>query len=392
MDTMRPYLVIPKLIEQPTWGGDYIIKTKRWENKTDFANLRIGQAYEIYNGSNLSLLTSSDDPNFSGEVTSSGSVNDRTTPLESVALIDLITQNPKQTLGAINQQRYGTFMHLLIKFTQAKGNSFQLHIKDGTKHPNWKPKPESWYFFEPGFVTLGVKPFTDWAQYQKAVTDLEAQVLEIGKQVADKTLEYTEAKNRISELKATYNPWQFVNSFYPEPEALIDLSACGIHHSWEEDAEKFPLGNVVYELQLDVLDNVSTIRNFDKGKMAADGSTRPLQIADYFEQIDRSQKANLPQTHIMQPQRIADTNDYSLERLLQTSYYTLEKLIFKATGNFGKQISEFNHLFVKEGVVEVVAGNTMITVSTGHSAFIPAGAINYQIRAKLPRSVVLISF
>ncbi|KKU09588.1 MAG: hypothetical protein UX13_C0036G0001, partial [Candidatus Woesebacteria bacterium GW2011_GWB1_45_5] len=270
--------MIPKLIEQPTWGGDYIVKTKEWQQKNEFSSRKIGQSYELFNGSNLSLLTHSEDSHFTGELTDPKAVSQETSPANAMPLSQLIATNAETVLGKDVTSAFGPKMFLLIKFTQALGNSFQLHIKDGTAHPKWKPKPESWYYFEPGFITLGVKASVDWDVYQKTMTDLNNQILALGKQVATGRLEIIKAKTEIGELITNYNPWAFVNVLHPQKDALIDLSPCGIHHSWEEDTQKYPLGNIIYELQLDVLDEVATIRNFDKGKMAKDGTTRPLQI------------------------------------------------------------------------------------------------------------------
>ena len=47
------YLIIPKLIEQPTWGGDYILNFKNWQNQDVFKGLKIGQSYELYSETKL---------------------------------------------------------------------------------------------------------------------------------------------------------------------------------------------------------------------------------------------------------------------------------------------------------------------------------------------------
>ncbi|QQR52772.1 hypothetical protein IPG36_01470 [bacterium] len=70
----RPYLVIPKLIKQPTWGGSYIVAAKGWSDHEGLGDLKIGQSYELFSGSNLSLLTSTDDPLFKGELTDNAGV------------------------------------------------------------------------------------------------------------------------------------------------------------------------------------------------------------------------------------------------------------------------------------------------------------------------------
>src|SRR5690606_3601829 len=86
--------------------------------------------------------------------------NDQPFPLSQ-----LIQQNSLKTLGAKPLKLHGHPVEVLVKLNQAQGNSFQVHAK--TQTPDWLPKPESWYFFEPGLVTLGIKPDTDWSQYQR---------------------------------------------------------------------------------------------------------------------------------------------------------------------------------------------------------------------------------
>src|SRR6185437_8295859 len=103
----------------------------------------------------------SDDPQFRGELTDRDAVEVPTHPEGSLHLADLVAENPEAVLGAAVVSERGPQLALLIKYTQALGNSFQVHIKDGVTHPQWKPKPESWYYFEPGLITLGVKPGID---------------------------------------------------------------------------------------------------------------------------------------------------------------------------------------------------------------------------------------
>jgi mannose-6-phosphate isomerase class I len=389
--SIRPYLVIPKLIKQPTWGGAYIPEMKGWQHNNSLANMRIGQSYELYHGSNLSLLTSSDDPKFTGEITDATGVSAKTAPPSSIPLGQLITSDPKSILGKGSFEHFGNKMPLLIKFTQALGNSFQLHIKDGTADANWKPKPESWYFFEPGIITLGAHAGVDWKAYQEAVTELNNQILSIGNEVKEGSLEYSSAQIQIKQLVTHFNPWQYVNTLQVKAETLIDLSPCGIHHSWEEDPQKAPLGNVVYELQVDVTDAASTIRNFDKGKMAADGATRQLHIEDYFKFIDRDPQTNDPKTHMTHEQIISNQPDYEHTRLLQTNYYTLERLQFKKAGTYSQMITHFRHLFVKDGAINLTSGTTELMLTRGHSAFVPADCQQYTIASR-DKAIVLISF
>ncbi len=267
----------------------------------------------------------------------------------------MIADSPKAVLGKERVAEKGPQLDLLIKFTQALGNSFQLHIKDGTTHPFWKPKPESWYYFEPGLITLGAKPNVDWHAYESAVTSLQTDIEKLGSQVQSKAISLETAKAEIKKLLGTYNPWAFVNLVKVEKGQLIDLSAGGLHHSWEEDSQQAPLGNVLYELQTEALDYNSTLRNFDKGKLAPDGSTRELHIKDYFALIDRSPEANDPDParHTRTPELVAQTSSYTLERLLHTKYYSLDKLSLPAGASYTETITQFKHLFVQSGSIEV---------------------------------------
>lgn len=375
---LRPYLVIPKLIEQPTWGGTYIQKTKKWENLHWLAGKKIGQSYELYDKSNLSLATDSLDPRFVGELADSKSVALQTSPPNSIPLSSLV---------------FGTTMPLLLKFTQALGNSFQLHIPDGMNHPKWMAKSESWYYFEPGLITCGVRPNVDWEAYQSSVVELDKEVGEVATLVQNGTLPYNKAQKQIQQCIKIYNPWQYVNLVKVKSGTLLDLSSCGIHHSWEEDLRSIPLGNVLYEIQLNRMDELSTIRNFDKGKMSKDGILRPLQIADYFTFIDRTPEANNPNMHMRKATMLAKTPAYTHELLLKTKYYSMERLIsVHGNADFSSKLHSFRHVFVRSGTITVQAGSGEVTVGPGHSVFIPSGCAEYAIHITSPNSEILISY
>lgn len=389
--TLRPYLIIPKLIKQPTWGGTYIPETKGWSKKAELNDIKIGQSYELFDKSNLSLLTASNDPAFTGELTDSKTVKLQTNPPNLLPLHSLIASDPVGVLGKKAVSRYGPTMPLLIKFTQALGNSFQIHLKDGISHPRWKTKPESWYYFEPGLITCGVKVDTKWGEYQKAVTDLQNTIFHIASGVGQ-TMSYEKAKEQIDSTVKKYNPWQYVHVVEVPSGALLDLSACGIHHSWEEDLKKIPLGNVLYEVQLNVMDDVSTIRNFDKGKIGKDGSLRPLHIEDYFALIDRSIEANTPETHMRPPQIVTKSSKYTLERLMQTRYYTTDKLSITAESDYHETIEDFRHLYVQSGQIQIEADKTMVKLTRGHSAFVPAAVHEYSIKTQSKQAIVLSTY
>ena len=395
MDTkqLRPYLVIPKLIEQPTWGGTYIAESKKWQNAQNVAGKKIGQSYELYDKSNLSLLISSQDPQFQGEIADTKSVEQQSVVPNSVALSALISQDAVAVLGKRIVRAYGSTMHLLLKFTQALGNSFQLHVPDGVKNDRWKPKPESWYYFEPGIITCGIKTGVSWESYQGAVTKLDKEMQLVAARVREGSLSYEEASEIIGQLVKDANPWQYVNVVRVEKGTLIDLSPCGIHHSWEEDLASIPLGNVLYEIQLNVMDNVATLRSFDKGKMSKDGTLRPLQIAEYFTYADRSPEANDPKTHMRQAKSVAKTDAYMHDLILESKYYSMDRVSFTKPGaTFDSTMDTFRHIFVRAGAVVVTANELPVTVTAGHSVFIPAGCGSYKVSATVADTEILISY
>ena len=392
-DLRRPYLVIPKLIDQPTWGGAYIVEAKGWADRGDLGRRKIGQSYELFSGSNLSLLDDTAHSAFEGELTDRDAVQIATTAPHAIPLASLMAADAAATLGAERVQSHGGHLDLLLKFTQALGNSFQVHIKAGLTHPKYKPKPESWYYFEPGLVTLGVKPGIDWAAYEQALTDISAGMGELSAQVTSGHLARATADARIAELLKTNDPWQYVNEVAPKAGDLVDLSSGALHHSWEEDPDRAPRGNVLYEIQSEAMDDISTFRGFDKGKMGQDGSVRAVHVKEYFEFIDRTPELNDPHNHIHQPRNLTRTHDFTFDHLLETPYYCLDQLEFTGqTGLFRDTISTFKHLFVKTGQIRVTAGGHGVIVGAGHSAFVPAAAHEYQVENLAGPSQVIISY
>lgn len=364
---MKPYLITPYLLEQPTWGGEYILKLKKWDQKADLSRKKIGQSYELYGES---LLAST--------ITDSTSIEFSPTPSDFIKLTDLINQNPSEILGKKIFEKFGK-MPLLIKLNQALGNSFQLHTKTGQTHPRWKAKPESWYFLEDGYISCGIQKNTDVTTYKQTCVNIEGKMREFSTAVKSgkKTIDQAriEAKQYIEEQ----NPWQFVNLYDVKKYDLIDLSSGGVHHSWEENTETHPLGNIVYEVQIDVMDEFCTIRSFDQGKMKDDGSIREIHIDDYFQFLDASPEAN-------------DINNLRRQRtrnnLLHTPYYSLD--IVEVTGSHEEIMNDsFHHLYVQEGDVEVTSDHGKVRITTGHSCFIPANCKKYTIQSGSTKSVLL---
>src|SRR3990170_2031669 len=156
MTKKRPYLIAPKLIEQPTWGGEYILRIKDWVEKQDFLGKKIGQSYELFSGSKLLLkVTDSQDEDFKGELGS---------PDESTIFNDTLYKNIP-----------------LIKINQSKGNSFQIHIKksDG----RWVPKMESCYYLEDGVATFGIKKNADLSDYRNTCLIIDKKMNELSLKV-----------------------------------------------------------------------------------------------------------------------------------------------------------------------------------------------------------------
>lgn len=378
MDYRRPFLVIPELIEQPTWGGTFIARFKGWQHASQLHGKKIGQSFELSAASFLSPLLNSSDLHFQP--------TDQID--EKIALKKMITNDPSGFLGEQLAQKQTT-IKLLIKFTQALGNSFQLHVKQPTADGKWVPKPESWYFFAPGKITLGVKPGIDWDKYQQYSKKCDDQMQLLSQKVKTNQITYTNARTEIQKLLKTLNPWQFVNVLPVAKSAILDLTACGIHHSWEEDPT-LPHGNLVYELQVDVADNISTIRNFDKGKMRADGSIRQLHVDDYFRYIDRETKANDPQTYYRQPKQVKKTDDYTVDEIFTTDYYAMRQIVFTNAATLQQPLTCYHHVFVKSGTAKITAHDTSVQISQGHAVFIPAMVQSYEIQAE-KKTILLIS-
>lgn len=363
----KPYLVIPLLIEQPTWGGDYILNMKRWSSREGLSVKKIGQSYELFGKSKLMVsVTDSSDPRFVHEFgNADGSARDSLDLVEDKDFVQLSNLIPH--------------MPLLIKFTQAAGNSFQLHVKPGTVHDRWKPKPESWYYFEDGYISCGVKAGADIGRYKEVCLEIEKMMKDFSEKVKNSDMTIADAQAQAKKKIQELDPHQYVNLIQTKKEDLIDLSMGGIHHSWEEDRTKAPQGNVVYEVQVDVMDPFCTIRSFDQGKIKEDGSIREIHVEDYFRYIDTNVKNN----EIASMKRVRNGNN-----LLTTPYYALD--IMELFGRESQEITHsFHHLFVKSGKVRVECGDGSVVVTKGHSCIVPGQAGTYTLSSLEPQSVVL---
>jgi mannose-6-phosphate isomerase class I len=384
MDLQRPYLIIPKLILQPTWGGRYIVRSKGWGEMPQYNTLAIGQVYELFSGSKLVTdIVSTSSPEFLPELGNPDSDEvERNNPhfysgSDHFVLTEVAAQFKDQIVGPKvweHQQK----MPLLVKLNQAKGNSFQLHLKFGESDEHWQSKPESWYYFEDGLITYGLKPGIDLKAYKQTCEEIANFMQQLSQSVTTSQLDLDEAKNQAKNFIKKADPWKFVNKLNVYKDEVIDLSSGGIHHSWEEDAIAYPYGNIVYEVQYDVMDPVCTIRAFDQGKIREDGTVRKLHIDDYFAHIDTDEHRNNPNEA---------KQAKNGETLLATQFYSLDKLQISEKRSMTIADS-FEHLYVKEGLVTVRTDHGQVEVGKGHSAFVPFAAGSYEIVPTTPSTIL----
>ena len=325
--TIKPHLIIPNLIKQPTWGGTYILEYKNFTNQA-LSNKRIGQSYELYESSNLSAKnTTGANP--------SVELSDPKNPTqvqvfyeddEVISIDQLIKVDPVKVLGEKYTQKFGNRVKTLIKLNQAKGNSYQIHVKKPVG--KWQPKPESWFFFENGLISLGIKKGANWDQYYQYCLEIDQLAQDLGQKVKNQELAIDTARKQLQVFITNHNPEQFINLLEIKKGQAIDLSGGGVHHSWEENDQICPRGNIVYEVQENAYDEVSTIRSFDKGKIKDDGSTRELQIEDYFEHVERSEKDNLPGNYVVEAEIVSQTDQSLVEQVFTTPRYAMQKVSF----------------------------------------------------------------
>jgi hypothetical protein len=359
---IRPYLIVPKLIPQPTWGGDYIARYKSVVDPK-IVSQKIGQSYELSADTMLSTVTDSANlPIEIGDPKTGETIEVIGDTSSIFPLQDLIDQDPQAVLGAKYVQQYGPHMQILIKFTQAKGNSFQVHVRPGGEIGHWKPKPESWYYFEPGRATLGLRTGVDLDAYKKVCFQIEAEMKRQSELVKQGQKNAESARKEIQDFLMTHSPFLFVNVVDVPKGAIIDLATGGIHHSWEE-GDDIPEGNILYEVQVNVMDNDCTLRSFDKGKIADDGSIRPIHVDDYFNALDSDPTHNVVDSLIMQAEG---------DSIFATPYYTT-KIGMSSTSD------SFQHVFVQKDALQL--GD--LNVRKGASVFVPQYSVQtLEIRAE----------
>ncbi|PWU23686.1 hypothetical protein C5B42_02130 [Candidatus Cerribacteria bacterium 'Amazon FNV 2010 28 9'] len=386
---IRPYLIAHRLIPQLTWGGTYIASHKKIEDES-VKSMMIGQSYELTGTSSLSSVERSGKLPVEIADSKLGDVVEVVGDRSSLfSLPSLIDQDPEHVLGKKVSSAHKK-MPLLIKFTQAKGNSFQVHVHPGAEFNHWKPKPESWYFFEKGKVTLGLKKPLNVEAYKKVCKEIEMKANELASSVKGKGLSISEARKELASFITQYSPYQYVNELTVDAGTIVDLSAGGIHHSWEEGAE-IQNGNIVYEVQVDVMDNECTLRSFDKGKIGDDGSLRPIHINEYFQALDIDEVHNDPMMY-MKKSIVVPSDGIEKIPLFETLHYSACEFSFakEYTGSECTTDAQqsFHHLFVKRGDISIQAGSTTLFVGQGNSVFIPACTGAYTLRTDTTAQVI----
>lgn len=385
---MQPHYIVPLLVEQPTWGGQYIAEFKGI-TESSVQTQNIGQAFELEANSMVIPQVTGSIP--FGVATATDLKNPRyvgdTTGL--VSLKSLIDQNPVEMLGQRVVDHDGGEMKTLIKFTQAKNNSYQVHVKPKETFGHWQAKPESWYFLEPGQATLGLHPNVDLVEYHRRCQEIDTFAQQISQKIKAGELQLDQGKAELKAFIDQDHPRRFVNTVTLSANQVVDLSGGGIHHSWEVGPET-PLGNIVYEVQLDVKDEFCTLRSFDQGNIKDDGAVRPLTIDDYFQALDSEAQDNQPKQYLRQPQLKPSDSLISVSQLFDTPYYStsLLNLAQSYQGPETQLDGTYHHLFVQTGAVTVVAGTQNYPLPKGWSLFIPAGLGSYQLLVDQPTQVL----
>jgi len=362
--TQAPWQVQDDLIEQPSWGGRYIIDLKGLTDDADWKDKKVGQSYELAKASKLI------DPD-------GGAV---------VALADLIQQDPAAVLGQKVLDAHGGDLSLLIKLTQAKGNSFQVHLPEGDTLGHWVPKPEAWFYLAPGLYTFGLKAGTDFEAYKRVLHTLDDEMKRLSQEIKNGRLTLENARAQVQERISTLDPFAYVNTVEAQTDDVIDLTPGAIHHSWEDDSARFPDGNLVYEVQVDVPDDKCSMRGFDKGKILDDGTLRPTHVADYLATINPDAAHNELSWHIRKPEVIAEADGGKTERLFRTPYFNLDRVTVTANKSLPQSLADgFHHLFVHGGTAKI--GGT--TLARGRSYLVPALLGEYVLEAGDADAVIL---
>jgi mannose-6-phosphate isomerase class I len=367
MSLSNPWQVEDELIEQPSWGGRYIIDLKGLSNSEEWAGKKVGQSYELAGTSKLI------DPE-KGDTT---------------LFTELIKSNPEAWLGASVLKKYGSDISLLIKLTQAKGNSFQVHLPEGKKLKHWLPKPEAWFYLAPGLFTFGMKPGTSFEAYANVLRTIDDHMHRLSDEVISGKRTVEDARQQAATRIAALNPFSYINIVNAQTDDIVDLTAGGIHHSWEEDNVNYPEGNLVYEVQVDVQDENCSMRGFDKGKILDNGQLRASHVDDYLATIEQDSYHNDLSQHVRKPGLISDVDGAKVESLFRTPYFNLDRISLAEETSISQSAGEgFHHLFLHAGNAKIGAFDLI----QGRSYIIPAAAGDYMINAAGGNVVILKTF
>ncbi|MGI4791563.1 MAG: hypothetical protein ACRYFS_22295 [Janthinobacterium lividum] len=351
-----PWQVKDELIEQPSWGGRYIVDLKGLSDDAEWAGKKVGQSYELAKASHLI------DPSGGAEV----------------PLMNLIQSDPAGVLGQKVLGKFGADLSLLIKLTQAKGNSFQVHLPEGETLNHWIPKPEAWFYLAPGLYTFGLKAGTDFGAYSRVLHTIDDEMGRLSREVQSGRFTVEEARAQAQQRIQTLDPFAYINLVEAQTDDVIDLTAGGIHHSWEDDSTRFPDGNLVYEVQVDVPDDKCSMRGFDKGKILDDGSLRPTHVADYLATINQDPAHNELSQHIRKPLIVEEVSGAKTENIFRTAHFNTDRLTINAGASLPQSLADgFHHVFVHAGTA-TIAGRTL---TQGHSYILPALLSEYVLEA-----------
>jgi len=365
--TPGPWQVQDELIEQPSWGGRYIIDLKGLGDDPQWKGKKVGQSYEMAKGAQLI------DP-------AGGGVR---------SLTDLIAADARGLLGGAVVEKFGTDLSLLIKLTQAKGNSFQVHLPEGKALGVWEPKPEAWFYLAPGLYTFGLKAGTSFEAYANVLRTIDDEMHRLSREVQAGKRTVEDARAQARQRIQTLDPFAYVNTVEADMDDIVDLTPGGIHHSWEQDDARFPDGNLVYEVQVDVSDERCSMRGFDKGKFLDDGGVRPTHVNDYLATIEQDPAHNDVSRHVRRPQVLEDVGGAKTESLFRTPYFNLDRLTVNAGASLGQSLAPgFHHLFLHAGAARI--GDTKL--EQGRSYVVPALLGEYRIEAGAQDVVVLKTF
>ncbi len=362
--TRGPWRVQDHLIEQPSWGGRYIVGLKGLQDDPQWQGKKVGQSFEMAQEAVLIDPATGDARSLKG----------------------LIVADADGFLGPNVVEKYGPELSLLIKLTQAKGNSFQVHLPINKSLGDWIPKPEAWFYLAPGLYTFGLKSGTSFDAYSRILHTLDDEMQRLCAEVRAGRRTVDDARAQAQQRIQSLDPYAYVNIVEAQMDDIVDLTAGGIHHSWEQDDARFPDGNLVYEVQLDVPDDKCSMRGFDKGKFADDGSVRLTHVADYLATINQDDAHNDIARHLRKPQVMDEDASSKTERLFRTPYFCTDRLTVRAGKGAAQSAAEgFHHLFVHSGT----AAMGDVSLEQGHSYVVPASVGAYDLRAADGEAVLL---